>query len=168
MSNTAQGVFKEAKKNAQGFWSAVIEGTGLETKYFGVGKYAPKVAANTTVKFEYSTKEYGDKTYYNVEGKLEAVGGASAAQGVSGSVGNSGSDPRQDSIETQSSIASASRIVAAQIHAGVNIANPSQAVASLVADFKAILKGKPPTPKPAPKPIPVEDQSQDPEDDIPF
>ena len=157
------GLFTGASKNAAGFYSAIIENTGLGTKYFGVGKFAPKIAANTWVEFEHSNRQVGDKTYYNVEGKLketEAPANASRpqAQQTSNSGATTNSDPRQASIEMQSSISSASRIVAAQITAGVNISNPAAAVGSLVQSFIDILHPKAAAPKEKPKPAEDDDE----------
>lgn len=141
-------------------YSVMVDG-----KKWSAGFDQPKAALGDTVTFETEQKgEYENivKDSFRVTAQATAASKAASSGPVSGSGTATYNDPKQSSIETQSSISAASRIVAAQIHAGVNIASPADAVASLVDSFLTILHPKPKVAKAAPKPaVMPEDDFED-------
>ena len=160
-----KGVYKgfEGPKNG-GFYTAIIEGQGLPTRFFGCGKKPPTTASGTTVEFDVTEKEVGDKTYYSIKGALKEVAASSTAQ--SGNV-TQGFSPRPN--DTNASI-ERQVILKAAVEFVVGTQGPNADPKEVVKAFNAFLPLLQPTAAPAkPKPKPVEDISQDPDDsEIPY
>ena len=122
-----------------------------------------KATIGSTVEFEWTENDQGYKDV--VRNSFVVTEEATPAKTAATTKAHTESaTEKQTSIETQSSIASAALIVAAQISAGVNLADPAQAVASLVRYWTGNLLHPASPPKKAaakPKPVAAEDVNQD-------
>lgn len=156
-----KGVYKGFEgPNNNGFYTAIIEGQGLPTKFFSHGKKAPKTASGTTVEFDVDERAVGDKVYYSIKGALKEIAGAplAASSGVT-----QGGSPRPNdtnaSIERQVILKAAVEFV---VGTKGDAATPGEVVKAFNA-FLPLLQPNavvPTTPKPAPKRVEPEDEDQ--------
>jgi hypothetical protein len=156
------GLYKGASKpNSAGYFSAIIHSTGLtkedgsEATYFGCGKLAPKLAANTQVKFD---AEQNDRGFWNVKGKLEAVAGTATNVAPTQSAGQVRGNDTNSSIERQV-------ILKAAVEFAIQSGSGLKGVAEAFHAFLPLLQ--PMAPKAAPKRVEPEDVNQD-DSDIPY
>jgi len=160
-----KGTYKgfEGPKNG-GFYTAIIEGQGLPTRFFGCGKKPPTTASGTTVEFEVVEKEVGDKTYYSIKGALKELGAAAPAESATSSGGNySKNAPKsaEDRVSIEKQV-----ILKAAVEFVVGTQGSNADPKEVVKAFNAFLPLLQPSPA-KPKPKPVEEQSQDPDDQDP-
>lgn len=155
-----KGVYKGFEgPNSGGYYTAIIEGADLPTRFFGCGKKAPTTASGTTVEFEADGKEYNGKTYWSIKGAMKEV--------VASTNAGSRNVPQLRSNDTNSSIEK-QVILKAAVEFVVGSKGDSGKPEDVVKAFQAFLPLLQPQAAPAkPKPKPVEDQSQDPDDDMP-
>ena len=151
--------------NNGGFYTAIIEGQGLPTRFFGCGKKPPTTASGTTVEFEVTEKEVGDKTYYSIKGELKGVAASSSAGSSNSAQGNSPrSNDTNSSIEKQVILKAAVEFV---VGSKGDSAQPSDVVKAFQAFLPLIQPQAAPT-KPKPQRVEPEDEDQSQAEGLPY